>query len=137
MSSACLILILIRIALIEGSMRTCSFSFLAMCIGFRMISDDVLSVSLDKIYGKGYPTLLLLQGCCVVPQLGLRNFRDIMLQSDSLGHSSDMAVVYSTAYNVSIKARIIGRGEWRYHLRHTSATTGDVIWSLRVRGDGR
>lgn len=42
MSSACLILMEIRIALIDGSMRTCSFSFLAICIGFRMISDDVL-----------------------------------------------------------------------------------------------
>ena len=41
-SSACLILILIRIELIDGSIRTCSFSFRAMCIGFSMISDDVL-----------------------------------------------------------------------------------------------
>jgi hypothetical protein len=31
-----------RMALMEGSMRTCSFSLRAMCIGFKMISEEVL-----------------------------------------------------------------------------------------------
>ena len=49
-SSACLILILIRIALIDGSIRTCSFSFLAICIEFKMISEDVLEVSVRPVF---------------------------------------------------------------------------------------
>ena len=48
MSSACLILMLMRIELIDGSIRTCSFSFLAICIGFRMISDDVLQIRKEQ-----------------------------------------------------------------------------------------
>jgi hypothetical protein len=41
-SSACLILMLMRIELMDGSIRTCSFSLRAICSGFRMISGDVL-----------------------------------------------------------------------------------------------
>jgi hypothetical protein len=35
-------LMLIRMALIDDSTRTCSFSFRAMCIGFKIISGEVL-----------------------------------------------------------------------------------------------
>jgi hypothetical protein len=41
-SSACLILMLIRIELIEGSMRTRSASFLEIETGFNKTSFDVL-----------------------------------------------------------------------------------------------
>lgn len=53
MSSACLILILMRIEFIDGSIRTCSFSLRAMCIGFRMISDEVLRLVLWLVVDLG------------------------------------------------------------------------------------
>lgn len=43
-SSACLILILSRIELIEGSIKTRSFSFLEIVSGFRSTSFDPLFV---------------------------------------------------------------------------------------------
>src|SRR5579871_4665990 len=94
-SSACLILMLMRMELMEGSIRTCSFSLRAMCMGFSTISVDVLRVSLPILGGKRY-TWLLLQGRCVVLQLGWRSSPDIEQQSDSPEHSLDMVVVYST-----------------------------------------
>ena len=40
--SACFILMLMRIELMDGSISTCSFSLRAMCIGLSTISEDVL-----------------------------------------------------------------------------------------------
>ena len=72
----------------EGSIRTCSFSFLEICIGFKMISGDVLKVSIHiTACLESICTLLRLRGCCVVRRLGLRSFRDIMLLLDLLGRS--------------------------------------------------
>lgn len=99
MSSACLILILIRIALIDDSTRTCSFSFRAICIGFKSISEEFLSsVQGHSGFGKG-STWPQLQGHCVVPRLGLRSSLDIMRQSDLPEYSSDRAARYSTIVN--------------------------------------
>jgi len=47
-SSACLIFILIRMELMEGSMSTCSFSLRAICIGFNIISVEVLYISMSS-----------------------------------------------------------------------------------------
>ena len=53
MSSACLILMLRRTELTDDSIRTCSFSFRAICMGFKIISGDVLQVSETYTYWKG------------------------------------------------------------------------------------
>ena len=93
-SSACLILILIRIELMDGSMRTCSFSLRAICSGFKTISEEVLSsAGLLWIQICTWPRL---PGYYVVQQFDWRSFRDITLLSSLLGRSLDMAAVYLT-----------------------------------------
>lgn len=83
-------------ALIEGSMRTCSFSFRAMCMGFRMISGEVLGFS-----GIWRGTLFRLRGCCVVRRLDWRSFQDRGQLSDLLERNLDMAAECLTIRHVS------------------------------------
>lgn len=131
-SSACLILILTRIELIEGSMRTCSFSLRAICIGFNMISGEVLYISISSTEGNWHwvGTWLRLLECCVVPRLDLRSSQDIKQLSNSLGHNSSMAVMYSTTSWISIShiRGIIWRTILSKLKRRSSSGKGRWLW---------